>query len=433
VVTNREIASLVWIGILVIYLGRKPDVRSSVFAVFRVLFRSRLGVALALYAAWMVGAIYFLAQIGFWEPSMAKDTAIWAVPGIALFVGINKAWEEDGFFRRRLLEAIGLTAMLELYLNLSTLDLWVELIVQPVVTVLTLTSLVAARDPKNAQIKPWIDRIVAVIVVLILIPPALQLVAVLSNPSSIRLDEALRTVLLPVVLTAFALVPVYALSVWASYEDVILRMGMLGNRGRRVPWKAKAALISKFHIRSRALHRFAGTWPRQFAETGSFREARQVISDHEAALKAEAVERKREADALVRYAGVKGTDATGLQLDRREFKETCSALDWLHLLESAAHRTQGRYVDDVGRLITSDWDRRGLPVEHGISITTSRSGKRFFAWRRTPSGWCFAVGAGGPPPDEWYFEGPEPPVDLPGLDPAWEGHQFEPTLNWVEG
>ena len=54
---------------------------------------------------------------------MLKDALFWAVPGAALILSSTKAASEPGFFRRRVVAAIGLTALLEFYLNTATLDL----------------------------------------------------------------------------------------------------------------------------------------------------------------------------------------------------------------------------------------------------------------------------------------------------------------------
>ena len=60
------------------------------------------------------------------------------------------------------------------------------------------------------------------------------------------------------------------------------------------------------------------------------------------------------------------------------------------------------------------------------------AGQSWYAWRRTVTGWCFAIGAAGPPPEQWEYDGPEPPAGFPGEDPAWGSHAFseEANRNW---
>jgi hypothetical protein len=45
------------------------------------------------------------------------------------------------------------------------------------------------------------------------------------------------------------------------------------------------------------------------------------------------------------------------------------------------------------------------------------------------TGWCFAIGASGAPPDQWEFDGPEPPTGFPGADAKWGAGPFTMDVN----
>lgn len=425
--SNREWATIFWLAVLLAFMVWKPDIRHSAKAVVAAFIKPIILVPFALFVAWMVGVIWVGAQLGIWQPTMVKDALFWTVPGFVLFMGSVKAAEEPHFFRHRLWEAGGLTALLEFYLNFSTLDLVWELLLQPVIFLLAALSVVAARDPKAKSVKRLADTLLALIVVGLLVPPTIRLI---SDATTIGATETVRDLALPVWLTLGALPFIYLLSLYSSYELAFVRM-RIGRPNDRVSLKAKLALVSKFHIRHSAVYAFAGNWPRELVLAKSFRGARQVIADQQAELRALEAARQRDADDLVRHAGVKGTDAEGRQLDRREFKETADSLEWLHTMQMGWYKNQGgRYRDDLLDQFADVFERRGLPEDHGVTLRVSRSGRSWFAWRRTPSGWCFAIGAEGSPPDEWYFDGPEPPKSYPGHDRAWGDQRFEPTVNW---
>lgn len=140
-------------------------------------------------------------------------------------------------------------------------------------------------------------------------------------------------------------------------------------------------------------------------------------------VRAERLERERNAH----YAGSHECDEFGQRLDRREFDETRAALQQLASMQMGWYRNRGgRYRPELLELLKSD----GLPAEHGIELRVSEDGQSWWALRRTITGWCFAIGATEPPPDQWLFDGPEPPSGLPGDDPAWgERWGFDAT-NW---
>ena len=252
--SNREWATFFWLAVLLAFIVWKPDIRQSAKAVVVAFITPKILVPFALFVVWMIGVIWVGAQLGMWQPSMVKDSLFWTVPGFVLFMGSVKAAEEPRFFRHRLWEAVGVTALLEFYLNSSTLDLPWELLLQPVIILLASTSVVSARDPKVTAVKRLADALLVVIVIGLLVPPTIRLI---SDAAAIDAAQTVRELALPAWLTLGALPFIYLLSLYSSYELAFVRMRISGSNDR-VPLRAKLALVSKFHIRHGALHAFAG-------------------------------------------------------------------------------------------------------------------------------------------------------------------------------
>lgn len=138
-------------------------------------------------------------------------------------------------------------------------------------------------------------------------------------------------------------------------------------------------------------------------------------------------------DRLRRYAGSDETDREGRRLDRREFKETTDALRWVATCQMGWYRRNDRYRPDLLDLLSDDFTRHGLPSESGITMRVAKKGQAWYAWRRTITGRCFAIGSSGPPPDQWELDGPEPPKGFPGQDITWGESAFanEVNRNWL--
>ena len=121
---------------------------------------------------------------------------------------------------------------------------------------------------------------------------------------------------------------------------------------------------------------------------------------------------------LIENTGRVGVDTYGRQLDQREHRETKKALRTLASWQFGHYRKNGgRYQKDlaVGPLA----EREGLPNPSGIRIHVDRSGQRWYAERRTITGHWFAIGAAGPPTDQWMYDGPQPPTDYPN-EAEWD-------------
>ncbi len=116
---------------------------------------------------------------------------------------------------------------------------------------------------------------------------------------------------------------------------------------------------------------------------------------------------------LVDNVGLDGWHADGRRLDEREFDETRNALRWLSTCHMGHYRNGGRYRSDLMPIVESYFVRDGLPEDHGVVMVVARDGQAWYAYRRTVSGWCFAIGARGSPPDERCYDGSEPPSTFP--------------------
>jgi len=130
------------------------------------------------------------------------------------------------------------------------------------------------------------------------------------------------------------------------------------------------------------------------------------------------VELRAAAQRLVDNAGLDGWDDVGQRLDQREFAETRRALQWLATCHMGHYRHDERYRPDLLPLVESQFVRDGLPEDHGIVMNVAVDGQSWYAYRETVSGWYFAIGASGPPPDQWCYDGPQPSTGFPD-DDSW--------------
>jgi hypothetical protein len=161
---------------------------------------------------------------------------------------------------------------------------------------------------------------------------------------------------------------------------------------------------------------------------------RAVFKDYRRTVEERDEKATRESDRLEYYAGVPGTDSQGMQLDRREFRETKKALQSLASAQMGWYRNPGsRYRGDLLEMFAPMFTTDGLPEDnHGVVMQVARDGQSWYAWRRTVTGWCFAIGASDPPPNQWEFDGPNPPAGFPGEDAAWGDDPFVPGRPTIE-
>jgi len=430
VINNRELALLIWLalGAVLALILLRGDLRSTLLEVVRMVLNPVVVVPVVLMGGWTGGLIAVAAGIGWWEAELATDSVVWFVgTALVLMFRVTEAFGEERFFKRTIVGAVRVTVLVEVFVNLFVFSLPVELILLPVLTVLLMLSVVAGSEQRFAGVKALIDAVLTLAGFSLIAYVVLQTV---TDWQDFDKAGAFRKFALPVWLTIGIVPFVYFLSLYAAYEGAFKRIDFeTGQRGRR--WRAKLALALRLRARIQDIAAFRFYWAKQAAAATSFRDASQVINDFKESRRAHQRAEVEARDRLQRYAGADGADDDGRRLDEREFKETKDALLALATAQMGWYRNRGgRYRPELLEILKSRFERCGLTPDHGILLWVADDGQSWWAYRRTVTGWCFAVGAAAPPPDQWLYDGPQPPTGPPGEDMAWGERWGLDAKNW---
>jgi hypothetical protein len=424
---NRELATVILGGLVVVAIGlyatRNPGVRASLAGVLRAFLGPKVLGPILAFGGWVFGLIALSKKVGLWDDGLIFPAVLWtASAGLGLIFKLVSRKSGEPFFRPLIRRTFSLTLFVEAIVGLVAFSLGWELALLAFATFLGMLSAVAGTDEKLASVKNFIDGLVGLIGLAVI---ALTAINLIGNWGDLDKAHILRQLALPLWLTLGVIPYLYLLALWAGYEQAFIRIN-LSSDDRRARFRAKLALIAALHGRAAKANAFFGGWGRQMTEAdgvvAAWRVGRAFLRDqqHRADEKREAAER------LQRYAGVDGTDDEGRRLDQREFKETRDALLSLGTAQMGWHNQRGHYRDDL----LDFFPFRQLPDDHGIQMRVAEDGQRWFAWRQTVTGWCFGIGAAGKPPDQWLYDGAQPPPGFPGSDRAW-GDQFGLDMaNW---
>ena len=380
---------------------------------------------------WIALEIWAGRKLGLWNTGLVPNTVVWTVgTALVLCFNVNQAAEDSLFFRKTAKSALAVSVFVEFFINLFVFGLLAELILQFVLTILIMVDAFSNQKPEFQQLKKVLDALFVGVGVLFLGYTIVQFYA-----QWMQLDrQALFLKLaLPAWLTIGVLPFIYVLSLYTVYEGA-LRGVNWATSDWRARWRTRFVLVRDFRLRRNELRSFTLMWIKRAAVAPDVTGARAVVQqfrDEQRA--AEQAERDAE-ERLWRYAGSNKTDTEGRRLDRREFKETTEALRYLASCQMGWYRNRGgRYHrEDLLSALGDTFARRGLPKDHGIVVRVAKDGQAWYAWRRTVTGWCFAIGAAGPPPDQWEFDGPEKPNGFPGKASEWGSRSFldEVNRNW---
>ena len=425
-IDNRELAALIWLGAGTLWALSQKQIRLSFVQLVSTSVRLQVLVPLVAMLAWVGLELWVGARLALWNLELTKGAVLWTVgsAGVLLFNCAN-VQSDMPFFRRTLGATIGVAVFIEFFVSLHAMSLLVELVLQFVVGLLAAMVIVGGLKPKFKSAKASCELVLAGIGVALLAYAGTQTYV---DWDQLNARQLLLEFALPIWLM-IGLVPfLYGFSVFLVYDSAFRRIDSKG-RGWGSCWRSRVVLVATFRLRTRAVQKFIGYWPRKLSEAPTFSAARRVVREFLAHQERAKQARLAEEDRLRRYTGSQELDDEGRRLDRREFATTIDALHWLATCQAGWYGRGERYRDDMLKIVDNDFTRQGLPKKSGITLRIAKDGQSWYAWRRTVTGWCFAIGTAGPPPDRWEHDGPEPPNGFPGIDPIWGNGPFSDQAN----
>ncbi len=418
--STREVAGAFWLTLVLgSVLIRSSSLRQSIPEIIGTLLSRQLLVPVVLFGASLTLIVWLLSPTPIWRDDLTKEALFWfAIPGLSLFAKLGEVDTPGAFIRRHLVAMIALDFLLLAYLDIAAFGIEVELVLPPVATFLV----AGAHLGGSAETNRRFGRLLAWFGVLLVLGTTWRIA---TSIASLDMGYVLTRLALPFWLTAAALPFVYALGLYEAYRMriILADAGMLTATQRRLgAWR----LLRAFGFRAGALAQLTAPGIREVAQAATYQDALVPIRCDQQRQEARLEAERQKKAYLVRFAGVKGTDEDGRQLDRREIEQTRAALDELATRLSGWYQNRGRrFRRQV--LATMAHSRSGVSAADGLKLRVKRGGQAWMAWRRTPSGLVMALGGVDDPNDRRYYEGPTVPKGYPGEARGWDA---VPGPNW---
>lgn len=420
VLTNREIATLVVLGVglgSVALKARGTDrFHCSLRGLLSALLKWQVFVPLLLYVVWTGGVLAGVARIGIWSPDLWKPTMLWLLlTGFGLLFKFPEAITEAGFFRRVVLRTVGAVAIVEYVANLASFPLWVEIPAQVLAVLFSVVAVVG--DVPKHPVRTLANAYLTMYGLSVVVWAAWRLA---REWQALDFGALVWDFLLPIWLTPPTLAYVYLVAVWDAYDRAFRQMRSSA-RGRDLLGQ-KLAVVLRAAGRPSVLRLLClGKW--HISQTRGFREAWIAVGDVIPRDRRRVADEKAQQQRLIDNAGRVGVDHSGRQLDQREHDETRQTLRTLASWQFRHYgNNDGRYQTNLA--IEDLAERKGLPTPSGIRIHVDRSGQHWYAERKTITGHWFAIGAAGPPTDQWIYDGHQQPTSYPN-EADWD--------HWIGG
>lgn len=238
---NREIAWVIWIAVLLIFMLWKPGFRQSLSSFFRTAFGWKLNVLYGIIILYTTGIVYFLWKIGLWDLSQLKNTLFWlfTVPVISLF-DAHKS-EKANYLSKAVKDVLAFTAIIQFIVGVYSFSLGVELLFVPIIVMLAGTFAVARTKKEYAPVKKLLFGSLTLAGLLLI---GYTIYKISADYKSFVNQGTLNDFLVPAALTFLYLPLLYALDIYVYYDDMFATLSLEVKNSslrRYIIWKALLA------------------------------------------------------------------------------------------------------------------------------------------------------------------------------------------------
>ena len=383
---------------------------------------------MVVYLCWISAALAAAEAVGLWDVRLVKAAVLWWLfSGVGLFGTGLEAVKTEGTIAGAFKRLLGAAVICEFVANAESFSLFVEI---PAQILAVPCGVVAALGSVRHEHRRAGKLASGYLVLLGLVALGWGITRLVADWKNIDKDLLWRELVMPFWLTLVALAFMALLALYFVYEVTFSVMASRSAAG--LSWRHRLAVLARCGPRLRATRavRPAASW---LANDPGFRSTwrwtGRVLREDRSRRANEAAKAQRLADS----AGAVGTDSIGRQLDQREHAETREALQWLHTCHLGHYPKEGnRYFAGLEAIVDSLSEKYDLPHPNNIEMHISDDGQSWYAARQTITGRWFAIGAAGPPTDQWFYDGPTAPTSVPD-ESEWDQWVHDSNSpNWAE-
>lgn len=278
--STREIAIAFWLSVSVGWVVSRPDLRKHVPSLFKYAFARQLSVVYLAALAYVGTVVLCLSGIGIWHLGHLKSTILWCLFAALLSIfRVEQIAEGATYFKQVIVDNLKLVVVLEFIISTYTFAWWVEILIFPILTFITLLA-EFARGKKQHELVYSVFRGLMTAIGFLLLGIALyELVGDFENFAT---AETLSDFTLPPILTLSFLPFLYCLAIFSTYERIFATLGILISNKALLRYAKRMAMIrfrNKLELLQRWRRDVAGSKPKSESDIDNLIEA--VVCRHQ--------------------------------------------------------------------------------------------------------------------------------------------------------
>ena len=243
--STRELATAFWVGAILIAVGMaivtNKKIRQGFIGVLKCFFNRKLRKLWEIYFLYIGIITLMFSRFPIWKNIYLKDIILWTLfSGLTICMNAVAGEADEKYISKVLKDNIRFTVVTEFLLSTFTFSLWVELIIIPIMTAITLLDTVAAQKSEAVAVHKLLQSMIAFIGLCLVF----QTVKVgIREYRELNMVDTLVSFFIPMVYLLFVTPLEYVFELYSKYEMLFIRMYFNEPRDKKVKRKRHLKVI----------------------------------------------------------------------------------------------------------------------------------------------------------------------------------------------
>ena len=224
--STRELAAAFWTGVILAAVGiaivTNKKIRKDFIEVLKGVFDRKLRKLWEIYLSYIGIITLMFSRFPIWKNIYLKDIILWTLfSGLTICMNAVAGEADEKYISKVLKDNIRFTVVTEFLLSTFTFSLWVELIIIPIMTAITLLDVVAAQKSETVAVHKLLQSVIAFIGLCLVF----QTVKVgIREYRELNVTNTLVSFFIPIVYLLLVTPLEYAFELYSKYEMLFIQM-----------------------------------------------------------------------------------------------------------------------------------------------------------------------------------------------------------------
>lgn len=246
ILSTREWATLIWGCIFMLYVLCHREIRKSLWNVIVIFSDKKLRILWEIILLYVLTITMVFCYLPIWENIYIKDIIIWFLfSGLIYCMNAVSSEADETYIKKMLKDNLKFTMILEFFMSTFTFNIWIELAIIPVITIITVMNVIAERKEEYKSVHKLLDSVLAIAGFWIFYE---TIKIGINEYKQLNIINTLVSFIIPIVYLILIIPLEYALELYSKYELLFLRMTFKEEKDKKTKIRHRVAVICSCRI-----------------------------------------------------------------------------------------------------------------------------------------------------------------------------------------